>query len=226
MAINTWSIYCTHTHTHTHTHVHTHTHLSHLSLLYKRRSTLHKIYYFQAEILSSAGAIHHLRAETLWMIPPNYADQPCLRGGFNFVTLVTFGHGTPPLSPTLTRPIPSAAIRLSQRWMATHQCPYTRPTWHMRQTQIHGLIIWCWSISTHFKTLHVMIMLGFQHLSKLIWMCHLEFRLLLTAVIQCTGAMCCKWTSQGLFWTFRQASSFLLQASYCEDLVHAINILM
>lgn len=62
-----------------------------LPLLYKRWSTLHKIYYIQAEILSSAGAIHHPGHETLWMIPPNYVDQPCLRGRFNLVTLVTPG---------------------------------------------------------------------------------------------------------------------------------------
>lgn len=66
-----------------------------LPLLYKRWSTLQKIYYIQAEILSSAGAIHHPGHETLWMIPPNYVDQPCLRRRFNFVTLVTPGILTP-----------------------------------------------------------------------------------------------------------------------------------
>lgn len=39
--------------------------LPHLPLIYKRWSTLHKIYYLQAEILSSAGAIHHPGRETL-----------------------------------------------------------------------------------------------------------------------------------------------------------------
>lgn len=62
-----------------------------LPLLYKQWSTLHKIYYIQAEILSSAGAIHHPGRETLWMIPPNYVDQPCRSGQFNLVTLVTPG---------------------------------------------------------------------------------------------------------------------------------------
>lgn len=69
-----------------------------LPLLQKRWSTLHKIYYLQAEILSSVGAIHHPGCETLWMIPPNYVDQPCLRGRFNLVTLVTSGTLNTPVS--------------------------------------------------------------------------------------------------------------------------------
>lgn len=36
-----------------------------LPFLYKQWNTLHKIYYIQAEILSSADAIHHPSHETL-----------------------------------------------------------------------------------------------------------------------------------------------------------------
>jgi len=42
------------------------------------QSTSHKIYYSQAEILSSQGAIHQPHFESHWIIWWNYADQGCL----------------------------------------------------------------------------------------------------------------------------------------------------